>query len=196
MYTVFLLFIFFIMQIYSTDSFPLNAPVYIVATDTCYGFCARYNDIKSLQLIAQIKQRSIEQMFSLVMSDMKMIETFCMLNADQKKYIRESGDIPMTYILHKKPLLGEYFPSISTVAVRKENNNFPIHIAKILGTPCTTTSVNIHGSDPLYCKEDILKEFQNNPLMKEVVFVDSGKLSLQPPSTIMDLTQCPYKKIR
>ena len=178
----------------NSNVIDINKDIYIHATDTCYGFACRYDDTKSLHMIAQAKQRDPHKAFSLLFSDMKMLEKYCVLTPQQKEFIQNQIR-PSSFVVYKKEILKNYFPHYSTVAIRLENKNFPIKMSSILQTPVTTTSVNISGKPPLYESDLIIKTF-SNLLDQNSLFIHSGDIPKTPHSCMWDLCESEYKIIR
>ncbi len=181
------------MIICTENNIPLNAKVYIHATDTCYGFATRFDDENGINIIKEIKGREELKPFSLLFKDFEMLENFCEINKKQKEFILSKKD-PSSFILPKREILKDYFPKEKNVCVRIENNNFPVKLSSILKVPVTSTSVNRSSMPPLYNSDEIITEFKNET--DNLIFINSENLKKIPSSNIWDLTIFPYKKIR
>jgi len=179
------------MEIYFTNNFPNNKKIYIHATDTCYGFACRYDDQKSLQEIMRMKGRPAKKPFSLLFADLFMLKKFCVLKEEQINFIKKQTQ-PSSFILPKKNLLQDYFPTEKNICVRIENENFPVFLSRQLNCPVTSTSVNKSGEKPMYWPKDIISTFCE----ENITLINSGKIPKIPPSTIWNLTNKQYIKLR
>ena len=182
------------MYIIKPNNIPRDARIYIHATDTCYGFAVRYDDKQAINILQDIKQRDSNKPFSLLFSDIAMLEEYCILTEKQKIYIMQKQP-PISFIVTKKEKLQKiYFPKEKTLSARIEHVDFPMRLATYLQTPVTTTSVNISGQKPLYNPHAIQQIFFNTS--DEVALINSGVLPYRKPSAIWDITQNPPKQLR
>lgn len=172
---------------------PKKGKIYIHATDTCYGFAARWDDKEAIEMIQQIKGRTDSKPFSLLFSSLKQAEQFCQLDKKQKNFITEQT-ASSSFIVSKKAILRDYFPAFDTVSIRIETPHFPVLLSSILKHPVTSTSANKSGKPPLYDSQEIQAIF--GTCDDTVILIDSGTIPKNPPSTIWDLTITPYKKVR
>lgn len=177
----------------SPDKIPQNGSVYIHATDTCYGFACKFDDQKGIDLVQKLKKRDPSKPISLLFGSLHMLKNFCEVSQEQENFML-SRNKPSSFLLKKKEILKNYFPEQDCIVARVENFAFPVRLSTFLGTPVTTTSVNISGEPELYSAEEISKIFDYSG--HGVILIDSGEIRHTPPSNIWDLVHSPFVKIR
>ena len=181
------------MLIVPHDKIPMNASVYIHATDTCYGFACKFDDKEGIELIQKLKGRDASKPISLLFGSLHMLHNFCEVSKEQEDFML-SRNKPASFLLKKKPILKDFFPEQECIVARVENFAFPVGLSTYLGTPVTTTSVNKSGHPEMYSPQEIERTFKG--IDSSIVLVDSGHIREVPPSNIWDLTKEEYVKIR
>lgn len=181
------------MRTASPNNIPLDGKVYIHATDTCYGFAARWDDEDGIKIIRELKGREEQKPMSLLFANIAMLQEFCEINTEQLEFIVAQNQ-PSSFILKKKEILINYFPEQENVSVRIENESFPIRLSALLQSPITSTSVNKNGETPLYNTQSIKEIFSDTA--DTIVLINSGEIAKIPPSNIWNLTNIPYIKVR
>lgn len=157
-------------------------------TDTSWGLGVRADDASGLRNISRLKKRKPEQMFSLMVRDMKMLHEYAEVPEDfSKEFFTEK---PRTAILKPTNKLpkSEFWPEKS-VAFRV--TTIP-EVAAEINFPVTATSANITGNPPIFSAEEIQKTFGKSVL----IFPGFSDLPQREASEIWDFTAKLPKQIR
>jgi len=166
----------------------------IYPTDTAYGLGANALDEKAVRKVYEIKGRDFSKPTHVVVRDWKMIEELAETNHLAKKLFDKFLPGPLTIILPKKKTVPDILTAgLQTVGVRIPNNNLTIKLSNHLTFPYTTPSANKSGGKTPYSIEDVKKELD---ISKIDLILDAGKLSFNPPSTIIDLSGSDPKILR
>ncbi len=155
--------------------------IWAYPTDTSFGLGVRADDTKGLTSLMELKHRSGDKYFSLMVRDWKMLMKFAEVPEDRLG-ARFFMDQPRTAILKPKKGLpnSPYWP--------KDKVAFRIctipDIAKKIKFPVTATSANISGHDPIYLAKECSAIFGS----EVKVYDKMKKLSVNNPSEIWDFT--------
>src|SRR6185503_9969063 len=95
-------------------------------------------------------------------------------------------------------VIGSIYPTTTpradtpTLGIRISSHPVAQELAKKFGKPLSTTSANLHGRENPYSAEDFEKQFSvvgaRHALPLPDMFLDSGTLQKNPPSTVIDLS--------
>ncbi len=123
-----------------------NGEIWAYPTDTSFGLGVRADDEAGLKKLAELKQRSGEKYFSLMVRDLSMLREF----AEVPPKLAESVfyQTPKTLILKPKSKLpkSSFWPK-DKVAFRVCTTP---EIGPHIDYPITATSANISGKDPIF----------------------------------------------
>ena len=160
----------------------LNGEPIIYPTDTLYSFGALATDSKAINLINKIKKRQAS--LSIVVPNIDEINSYGYI---QKKYITTINKIlPGKYTVllkSKNHHLSKLIQNKSElIGIRIPDHSFTIKLVEKILEPIITTSVNIHGEEPLSDINDIERGY---PEIK--IFYDKERLDSNG-STILDLS--------
>ena len=160
-----------------------NGSIVIYPTDTIYGIGCDVSNSKAVKEIQDAKKRT--NPFSVIVPSVTWIEKHLVIPHGSKDLIKKSFPGPFTFIMkvkNKKMLPEMAVSEKNTVGVRIPDNYFcdVMRKEKIL---MVTTSVNIHGKEPVRNIQDIPKN-----IAKIVdIAINAGPVN-NPPSSIIDLT--------
>ena len=157
----------------------LDIAIVIMPCDTIYGIIGVAPD--SENKIRELKGREETKPF-LLLIEKEWVPRFTKMKID--RYFLNLWPGPLTLIV--PGLRG------SSIALRVPNDNRLQNLLSSLNEPLYSTSVNKSGYDNLFKSYDIEKEFGS----KVDLFVNEGDLEGGIPSTIIDISQKPYKLIR
>jgi len=160
-----------------------NGEPIIYPTDTLYSFGALATDSKTISIINNLKKR--QSPLSVVLSKISQIENYGLINKQYESLIDDILPGKFTILLKsKKHNLSPLVQSDSElIGIRIPNHPFTIKLVDDLLEPIITTSINIHGKQPLI---DIKKIEQEYPQIK--IFYDKNRLDSKG-STILNLSQ-------
>ena len=152
----------------------------VMACDTIYGFVGRVPDAEGA--IRRIKGREETKPFLQLLPDVGAVEELGL--------IRPEGGIldlwpgPFTFVFRR--------PGGGTVACRVPEDERLRRLTADLGAPLYSTSVNRAGAESMNDPEAIEAEFGGEVALIE----DSGVYAGRRPSTVVDVTERPYRILR
>ena len=172
--------------------------IVVFPTETSYGLGTiglKWND-RNIRRIFEIKSRSLDKPISLLITK-SMISRYIETSQKTRKILERIWPSSLTIILlctHQafqelSPLLN--LKNRQKIAFRVPQHELLLKIIKMVGSPIIGTSANKSGSPSKYDLPSIIQElsFDNVHL-----WIDSGELPKNPPSTIVDLTD-PFNPI-
>ena len=157
----------------------LKDEVFIIETDTVYGIGCLYNSSVGAQRILDIKERSKNKFFSLLISNMDQAKELT-IDLDSKKALLDKywpGDV--TFILKKSDKVKDYISKEETVGIRMPNCDKTLSALERFG-PMIMTSLNKSGEPPIIKFSDALR-FESM-----VDFIVKGEDKTGIPSTVYD----------
>jgi L-threonylcarbamoyladenylate synthase len=168
--------------------------VIAIPTDTVYGLACDIFSETAIQEIYRLKGRSFDKPLTAFCKDITVIENICIDIPDEFYKLSTSFlPGPISIILKKNNSINELVTSgKKTISVRIPNNPFILELLKTYRNPLATTSANISNSSSLANSESVFKVFENQiPLV-----IDGGDCIYGLESTIVDLSNIPYKILR
>jgi len=164
-----------------------NGGIIICPSESCYSFSCDAKNESAVKKIHEIKQENSDKPMILIVSNLKQIEEFGVLNETAFKLAEKLMPCQLNLIIKKKQNYD--FLGRETIAFRIPANKIMLDLAEEMGSAITTTSVNIHNQEPIYEIAKAKKLFE-----KQVDFIiDNGNLDKSVPvSTIYDTI---HKKI-
>ena len=168
----------------------LNGKIIVYPTDTLYGFGVDATNTEAIIQLNKLKQR--EQSYSIIVDSFSMLKKYAQLNLDVEHKIKSMLPGPITVILDQLNSNLSYLvnPGLKTIGIRIPNNQFILNVVKTINKPIITTSVNIHGEEPLNSVDIINKKFSKIDIFKNNSSIQSKG------STIIDFSKIPFKIIR
>ena len=159
--------------------------IWAYPTDTSWGLGVRADDAPTLQRLAELKDRSAEQFFSLMVRDWEMLQQFAHVG---EFLTADFFSLPRTAILPARESLpkSKFWPS-TAVAWRVCQR---ADVAAQIDYPITATSANKHGEPSLFDPAEI------SAIFPEVKIFSAEKLPVCSASEIWDFTQDPPQRRR
>lgn len=166
-----------------TESLSLGKIV-ILPTDTLYGLACDALQPKAIERICRIKGINPEKNnLSIICSDISMAAEYARIDNLAFKVLKELTPGPFTFLFHSSSSLPKAFKGRKTVGVRIPDNNLCRRIAKSLGHPILTTSIDF-SDDDYAINPDLISETYDG-LADMMAEGDEGGLVA---STIIDFT--------
>ncbi|MFC1649366.1 L-threonylcarbamoyladenylate synthase [Patescibacteria group bacterium] len=166
----------------------------VYPTDTCYGLGVNALDKKAINKLYEVKKRSPHKPTHVVVRDWQMIESLCRTNDLAKRLYDKHLPGPLTIILKKKPHVpDELTGGLHTLGVRIPHHKFTQKLMGQVDFPITTPSANEKGEPPPYSIDKVKEAL--DPKMIDLV-IDAGKLTITPPSTLVDVSENKLKILR
>lgn len=160
--------------------------VIVYPTDTCYGIGCDATNPSAIKKIFKIKGREKNKPLPLIASSLEMIEKYVFMDERAIKLYRAFPGISVA--LRKK---GSDIPDIvnkEKVAFRIPSNEMSKKLCELSGKPLVSTSANLSGDPSPYSIEEVKLSLKKS-LNQIDLFIDSGILNNNPPSTIVDLVE-------
>ncbi|MEM3499342.1 MAG: L-threonylcarbamoyladenylate synthase [Candidatus Bilamarchaeaceae archaeon] len=161
--------------------------IIIYPTDTVYGIGGDATEPSVVKKVKDIKKITDDKPFSVMFSDISMIEEYCIVDFATELILKKYLPGPYTFILKlHRPIAAA---NDLTLGVRIPELSFCYELCNAVKRPIITTSANITGFSPPTKFSDI-----DSRLIEKVdLAIDSGSTKYGAPSTIIDLVE---KKIR
>ena len=158
--------------------------VVVYPTDTNYGIGCDIMNKKAIQKIYGLKQRSKNQPFSFICSNLKNISQYAKVTNYAYKTMRRLLPGPYTFIVPATPLVPKIMlrPQ-KMVGVRIPNSRIVRDVVEELGRPLISTSATLEDGTILNDPEEIERRFRST---LDIVIAENCPGE---PSSIIDLTQ-------
>ena len=172
--------------------------IVVFPTDTSYGLGTiglKWND-RNIRRIYDIKSRSYENPLSLLITK-EMISKYVVLHPRTEQILAKYWPGGFTAVFkceaQDSQMLSSYINLNNPlkIAFRVPNHELLLRIIEKVDSPIIGTSANKSGTKPKYDLHSIIQEFNEEIIH---LWIDAGKLSEIPPSTVVDLTD-PSKPI-
>ena len=158
----------------------LKDEVFVIETDTVYGIGCLYNSKIGAERILKIKNRPQEKHFSLLVSNLKQVESLAKDYDDSIDLLNKYWPGAVTFIFKKSENVPSFVSSSDTVGLRMPNNNKTLMALEKFG-PMIMTSLNKSGEPSITKYSDCLK-------FEDVVdFIVKGDDLFDLPSTVYDI---------
>ncbi|MBT3293392.1 threonylcarbamoyl-AMP synthase [Candidatus Peregrinibacteria bacterium] len=158
------------------------------ATETCYGLACDLTNPEAVKRLFQIKNRPINMPVSGLFESTEQSKQYVIWNEEAEALADKYLPGPITIIL---PLLSTLYPTPDggeTLGIRVSDYSEAMELVKEFGVPLTTTSANIHGEPAPYSVKEINEQYEGKDFAPDLI-LDSGKLTAQPPSTVVDFSK-------
>ncbi len=160
--------------------------VVVLATDTIYGFTCLADNQEAIKKIRKIKKRKKDKNFIVLVSSLKMAETYCYFSEKQKQRLsylwRQSP--PSSIILNSRGQLAPSLEQSGSLALRLPKSDFLITIIRRLGKPLVSTSFNFSGQALIDINKAELVFNKKN--MAPDLIVRAGQNQSSRPSRLID----------
>lgn len=174
-----------IIQILNQDG------IIVYPTETAYGLgCDGFN-INAIKKIYLIKQRKFDQPLPVIVSSLEMADKIAYLNLQAKKLIKTFHPGPLIVSLPKKELIPDIL-NPTGIAFRISKNKIIHQIVSEFNKPIVSTSANLSGKSAPYSIDDVKNQIKSDLIN---IFLDSGQLPINQPTTIVDFQLEPSPQI-
>ena len=152
----------------------------IMPCDTIYGIVGRAPETE--ERIRAAKGRGESNPFLMLIENEQALERLSDAKLDRQVAALWPG--PLTVVIQAR--------AGGTIAVRVPSDRFLRRLIGRLGAPLYSTSVNRSGQSALGKLSEIVREFEK----RVDVIVDGGDILGRAPSTLLDVTQRPFRILR
>lgn len=170
--------------------------IIVHATETVYGFTAKWDQINALKRITKIKSRIGNKPYSLMLSN---VDDVFRISGLENNRLREFLNIiypaPITLILEKKKNLdNKYWNAFPEIGFRIPDHLLSTKLIEMVGAPLITTSANKSGKVP----PKSFTELSSEIIKKVDLVLNSGLCIFNVPSTIIKIhsSLCTYTVLR
>jgi L-threonylcarbamoyladenylate synthase len=174
-----------------------NGGLIIYPTETCYGLGADALNPKAVLKVQQFKGLNRNKPISIAVNSRKMAEKYVVINELADNLYNNFLPGPLTVVSKSRGLVVSSLASREgTLGIRIPDYLLALKIIEKLARPITSTSANQTGRKSPYSLADIKKYVSKKRLALVNLFINAGKLPLNPVSTVVDTTFNELKIIR
>ncbi|MCX5751562.1 MAG: L-threonylcarbamoyladenylate synthase [Candidatus Saganbacteria bacterium] len=149
-------------------------------TETVYGIGIDFKNAEAIKKIYQLKGREFNKPLQILIADFEQLKN---LIEPQKCELIKYWPGPLTLIFYKKDGTGK-------VGIRMPNYPLLQKLLKETG-PIAATSANLSGQPDALTADEVARIFPDIDLI-----LDGGKATIGIASTVVDVTEEPYKILR
>ncbi len=169
--------------------------VVVFPTETVYAMACDITNQDAVNKLYQIKQRSLDKPFAVLMSSIKMADEYVDISESAKVFIKKYSPGPMSYVLPLREGVGivESMATNGTLAIRIPLHDIALDILRVYGKPLVGTSVNLSSEKSAATVDEI-----SDAMKQKIDFIfegyDSGVSGVS--STLVDLCSNDIKILR
>ncbi len=165
----------------------------VYPTETVYGLGADACSDEAVAKVFKAKVRPLESPISIAVNSLEMARQFTELTQKAEAIFKKLMPGPVTVILRAKPTISKLLTAgTGKIGVRVPDHPVALRLINSVGGPITSTSANLSGKPAPSTVREAMKQ-----IGKSVDLVlDAGECKLGVPSTVVDLTEKPFKVLR
>lgn len=166
--------------------------VVAMPTETVYGLAGDAKNALGVQKIFKTKGRPADNPLIVHISSIDQLHEFAeSVPSDALRLAEKFWPGPLTLILKRKPaVLDIVTAGLDTVAIRMPNHLIALELIRNTG-PVTAPSANRSGKPSPTNPEHIIQDYGN-----DLPILDGGKTDVGIESTVLDLSELPYRILR
>ena len=135
--------------------------VIICPSESCYGFTCDAKSKQAIKRIHKIKQEPEDKPLTIAAANLEQIKEFAIINKETEKIIKDLMPCQLNLIVPEKQPNKYKFLSKKGISFRIPTDPTLFELAKELGAPVVTTSVNLHGQPSIYKLNKAKELFQD-----------------------------------
>ena len=154
-------------------------------TETVYGIAANLSNKDTINRLYEIKKRPQDKPFSVHIAGFDSLKQLgIVLSSDAERVAKRFWPGPLTLVVfnNKKEKVG----------LRMPDNRIAFLLLKQAGVPVVAPSANMSGGKPPVCAEEVLSDMEGYI----DILLDGGRARIGIESTVMDVTEKPFKILR
>jgi len=169
----------------------------IYPTETCYGIGVDAESQKAVDKLLLYKTRREGKPLSVAVADQKMAAQYVVINRTAQNLYDNFLPGPLTVVSKSKGrVISGVESERKTLGIRIPQYPFVLKLIQDFGRGITATSANVSYAKRPYSFDEWQKYTpQKNQVLVDL-FLDAGKLALNPPSTVVDTTLEDYQVLR
>jgi len=174
----------------------------VFPTDTVYGLLVDATSETAVKKLIEFKERPKGKAISVFVSKVQTINTLCQVSDKQNKILNKILPGPFTVALDYKKENSKYkinkllLSEKNTLGIRVPDYELLNKLCQLFEKPITATSANTSGTNPYHSLASLLKNLSDKKKKTIDLIVDAGKLPLNKPSTVVDLTKDKIVELR
>ena len=175
-------------------AFLRDGQLVAVPTETVYGLAGNGLDVAAVEQIYEVKGRPAVKPLSLMVPGRESIERVCSDVPPAACALAERfWPGPLTIVLKAKPVVPEIVRAGgSTVGLRCPDHPATLETLRLAGVPFAAPSANPSGAPSPKTADEVLRYFDG----QIAAVIDGGPCGIGTESTIVDLSQTPYRILR
>ncbi|TAN59048.1 threonylcarbamoyl-AMP synthase, partial [bacterium] len=156
-----------------------------VPTETVYGLAADFSNPRAVKRLYEVKQRQEDKPFTAAVSDKESLERFSReVSILAYKLADKFWPGPLTLVLKSA--------DNKTIGLRMPDHPVVLRLMDSAMADLALPSANISGEAPARSAQEVLRSFSG----KIDLILDAGNTRLGLESTVVDLTEAPFKILR
>ncbi|MDP2981612.1 MAG: L-threonylcarbamoyladenylate synthase [Candidatus Omnitrophota bacterium] len=162
-----------------------NGGLVVFPTETVYGIAANVLNKSTIDRLYEIKNRPKDKPFSVHIADFNSLKQLgIVFSNDAERVAKRFWPGPLTLVTfnNKKEKIG----------LRMPDNNIAVLLLKKAGVPVVAPSANMSGNKAPVSIEEVLSEMDGHV----DIILDGGRARIGIESTVMDVTEKPFKILR
>jgi tRNA threonylcarbamoyl adenosine modification protein (Sua5/YciO/YrdC/YwlC family) len=162
-----------------------NGGLVAFPTETVYGIAADALNQKTIDRLYEIKKRPKDKPFSIHIADFDSLENLGIaLSKDAERIARRFWPGPLTLVAFNN--------NKEKIGIRMPDKKIAYLLLKKAGVSAVAPSANISGNKPPITAEEVLSEMRGHV----DIILDGGRTRIGIESTVMDVTEKPFKILR
>lgn len=160
-------------------------------TETVYGLGANPFNLFSVEKIFKVKGRPKDNPLIFHISSLAWVEKLAFLTNKEYEIIENFFPGPLTIVLKSK-IDKAYTFGLSTIAIRMPDNFIALKLIEVSNFPIVAPSANLSGKPSPTQVSHVINDFSG----KIDAIIDGGETVYGVESTVIDVTEYPYKVLR
>ena len=171
----------------------LEGGIIALPTDTVYGLVADATNPGAVGRLYEIKGRDPGRAIAIFIDSQRSLASLVHnLTVDVRRMLEAFWPGPLTVVFDRRGGEFDHLSPGSTVGVRLPDNSIPLTLIQELRRPIACTSANISGEASPTSADQVEQSFGDRIDM----ILDAGSLPERATSTVIDVTQTPFRILR
>ncbi len=170
----------------------LKGKLVVFPTETVYGIGANAFNENACKEIFRVKNRAADNPLIVHICNFKQLDEIAFVPNGLLSKIKRLWPGPVTFVLKNKSMPAIVTAGLETVAIRMPSNPIAIALIQKAGVPIAAPSANISTFPSATEARHALSDFDG----KVAVIIDGGKSRFGLESTVVNLSNRPYKVLR
>lgn len=171
----------------------LDGGIVAIPTETVYGLVVDATNPAAVERLYAIKGRDRGKPTTIFIESQRELASLVRnLSTDVRRMLEAFWPGALTVVFERRGEDLRHLSPDSTLGVRLPNHSISLSLLQELHRPMASTSANPTGAPPARSANEIEQYLGRGVHM----ILDVGKLPARPPSTIVDVTEQPYRLLR